>query len=92
MQAREGRGFSQRGADTGWADREAERIVAMAPDVWLVFANIYPTTLPDLQEALRKRGGEPTVTREERGAALYRYRVVTGGSGSEVRHCPATGR
>jgi 4-amino-4-deoxy-L-arabinose transferase-like glycosyltransferase len=92
MQAREGSGFSQRGADTGWAEREAERIAAMAPDVWLVFANIYPTTLPDLQEALRQRGGEPTVTQEERGAALYRYRVVTGGSGREVRHCPATGR
>jgi len=76
MQARERTGFSQRGADTGWADREAERIAGVAPDVWLVFANIYPTTLPDLQGALRRRGGELVAAREERGAKLYRYRFA----------------
>ncbi len=77
MQARAGTGFSQRGADTGWADREAERIAAVArSDVWLVFANIYPTTLPDLQEALRQRGAELLAAREERGAKLYRYRFA----------------
>jgi hypothetical protein len=89
MQAREGTGFSQRGADSGWADREAEHIAAVArSDVWLVFANIYPTTLPDLQEALRRRGGELVAAREERGAKLYRYRFTEASSRNTYSRIP----
>ncbi len=89
IQARERTGFSQRGADSGWAAREAERIAAVArSDVWLVFANIYPTTLPDLQEALRRRGGELVAAREERGAKLYRYRFTEASSRNTYSRIP----
>jgi len=76
IQAREVTGFLQPRPDSGWAEREAERIVGAArPDIWLVFASAYLTTLPDLLAALRARGAVQVEAREWRSAKLYRYRV-----------------
>ena len=75
-------GFLQLQADTGWAEREAERIAAAArPDIWLVFANAYRDSDADLLAALRARGAQQVEAREWRAAQLYRYRVARGGIG-----------
>jgi hypothetical protein len=74
--------FSPRGADSGWAEREAERIAAVADrDAWLVLATVYPTTGPALLGALQRCGAEQIETWAERGAELYRYRFPGPGSG-----------
>ena len=72
-------GFLRLEADTGWAQREAERIAAVAgPDIWLVFANAVGNSVPELLAALRARGVQEVEARVWRAAMLYRYRMPQG--------------
>jgi len=75
MQWREGRGFSQERPDSGWAEREAERIRrATDSTAWVFIADPYPNTAFLLGRALSRQRGKPQLVREGAGAYLYRYR------------------
>lgn len=72
---REGAGQPAADPDSGWADREASRIVtATDSTAWLLFSQLSGREMPILLHALALRHGTAVLSQSGRGAFLYRVR------------------
>jgi hypothetical protein len=68
--------YSRQIADTGWAENEADRIVAEAnPRVWIFNTDLGSRQFNDLRTALAERGGREETRIEEPGASLSLFVV-----------------
>ncbi len=68
-------GFSQPGPDRGWAEREAERIRAIArPSVWIFVTHPVDSSHELLLDRLQALGGRVGYRRIEWGAAVFQVR------------------
>jgi 4-amino-4-deoxy-L-arabinose transferase-like glycosyltransferase len=82
---REGQWLSQLQPDSGWAEREAERIDTVTDSsCWLLFSQLVRREVPLLTHALAARHGQVILERGSRGALLYRVRFTRGGRGRAV--------
>src|SRR5262245_50007156 len=62
-------------ADSGWAERERDRIRAAAsPTIWILVANAAPTTVPTLTGSLERAGGTVDTAYVVGGVRVARYR------------------
>jgi hypothetical protein len=77
IQWREVSGLTGRVPDAGWADREAARIRAAAPVVWLLMANAYAETSAALLAALDRAGGRVDVDSVAHGVRRSRVRFTS---------------
>ncbi len=75
IQWREVSGLTGSAPDSGWAAREATRIrEAAAPEVWLILANAYATSVTSLVGMLEAQGGIRDRESLAGGVHVYRFR------------------